>query len=83
MTRLNSICSRRGRASLCSGFLMYAAPPLPAPPQPGQALAAGKGRLFLEELSFEIVTADINNLAEAVAPLIFHQPARERLARLR
>lgn len=56
-----------------------AAPPLPAPPQPGQALAAGKGRLFLEELSFEIVTADINNLAEAVAPLIFHQPARERL----
>ncbi|MBC7325896.1 MAG: type III-B CRISPR module RAMP protein Cmr4, partial [Moorella sp. (in: Bacteria)] len=56
-----------------------AAPPLPVTPQPGQALAAGKDRLFLEELSFEIVTADINDLARAVAPLIFHQSVRERL----
>ncbi|MBE3588399.1 MAG: type III-B CRISPR module RAMP protein Cmr4 [Thermoanaerobacteraceae bacterium] len=55
-------------------------PALPPHPEPGQALAAGEGRLFLEELSFDIVTTDMSELAGAIAPLIPHQAVRERLS---
>jgi len=46
----------------------------------GSAAAEGQGRLFLEELSFEIVTADMDGLARAIIPLVRHQTVRDRLS---
>lgn len=54
-------------------------PVLPPHPEPGQALAAGEGRLFLEELSFDIATTDMSEPAGVIAPLILHQTVRDRL----
>ncbi len=52
---------------------------LPVIPQHSQAVAAGQGHLFLEELSFNLVTADLKSLTEAITPLIFHQSVQKRL----
>jgi len=49
-------------------------------PPSGGAAAEGNGTLFLEELSFEVVSTNMANLAQAVAPLICHQKVHERLA---
>lgn len=54
-------------------------PDVPEPPS-GSAAAEGDGSLFLEELSFEIVSTGMTGLAQAVAPLICHQKVRDRLA---
>jgi len=43
------------------------------------AIAEGQRSLFLEELSFDIVTADMGGFARAINPLIRHQKVRERL----
>lgn len=45
----------------------------------GQAMAAGSGTLFLEELSFEVITTDLALLAEQIAPLVYHDTVRKRL----
>lgn len=48
-----------------------------------QALAAGKGRLYLEEAFFEILSLEkdlLPLLAEAIKPLIKHSSVAERLA---
>jgi CRISPR-associated protein Cmr4 len=47
---------------------------------PGNAAAKGQGRLFLEELSFDIVEADVDGLARAITPLIRHQTVKDRLS---
>jgi len=54
-------------------------PDVPEPPS-GKAAAEGSGTLFLEELSFEVVSTGMAGLARAVAPLLCHQKARDRLA---
>jgi len=46
----------------------------------GSAAAEGDGSLFLEELSFKIVSTSMTGLARAVAPLVCHQKVRDRLA---
>lgn len=47
----------------------------------GQAAVAGTVHdlLYLEELSFEVVVADLSSLAAAFAPLIKHESVRSRL----
>lgn len=49
----------------------------------GKALTAGKGKLYLEDIQFEIVEAPEGKLAsfaEAIKPLIQHDSIKERLA---
>jgi CRISPR-associated protein Cmr4 len=47
---------------------------------PASAAAEGTGSLFLEELSFGIVSTDTGDLARTIFPLVRHQAVRERLA---
>ena len=48
--------------------------------QDAEAAAAGKGRLYLEDLHFEIVASDlIIPVAESIAPLIKHSSVKQRL----
>lgn len=46
---------------------------------PAQALATGPGTLYLEELTFEAVPADLAPVVRGIVPLIFHASVRERL----
>jgi CRISPR-associated protein Cmr4 len=49
-------------------------------PENGQAvMSQGQGRLFLEELSFDVVVADLTPVVEAIIPLIRHTSVQERL----
>lgn len=50
-------------------------------PGPGQAImAGGQGLLFLEELSFEIVPGNLEEMIKCIEPLICHPPVRKRLS---
>ncbi len=51
-------------------------------PQPGNGQAVmnqNQGQLFLEELSFDVVVANLTTVVEAISPLIRHASVRERL----
>lgn len=56
----------------------------PLPPsikvEPGSAITAGTGDLFLEERQFRIKEAPAQALLEAIQPLLAHEPTRQRLA---
>ena len=45
----------------------------------GSVLAAGQGRLFLEERQFRICGAPESGLLDAIAPLLLHEETRKRL----
>ena len=45
----------------------------------GDVLAVGSGKLFLEERQFTITEKPMNNLVEAIKPLILHEETRGRL----
>lgn len=51
-------------------------------PNNGEAIAQGKGILFLEEYSFKIVPDDgnIDNIVNAIKPLIYHTSLNDRLS---
>ena len=56
------------------------APRLEIPaPERGDVLALGSGKLFLEERQFTITEKPMNNLVEAIKPLILHEETRGRL----
>jgi CRISPR-associated protein Cmr4 len=45
-----------------------------------EAAAAGKGRLYLEDIHFDIITFDPASLAAILAPLVKHHSVKARLA---
>ena len=48
--------------------------------EPGHALAAGEGSLFLEERQFTITGEPGEDLVNAIEPLVLHEETRRRLA---
>jgi CRISPR-associated protein Cmr4 len=46
----------------------------------GEAAAAGEGRLYLEDIHFQILTSDLSSIAGALSPLFKHSSIKERLA---